>query len=244
MATTIRDAASGKLVVSSTAHNERSSLSATDRVVRVKRPIALQPDENAFIEKTLHYISGVPGADTKKLVLTTNTKYPTRYVMLIRGMPTVTLEDLQNIRDMNERIRNITICMVDETIRVDVWRHAPPRRRVSKRKREKEVVAAECDLSSVDKRDKKCLQMLLFRLNALDDVECQFGVRVDTSHPEHYNIDLRIIDELKLHPLENIMHECRSFCMGFDFDFPRNVIRAKCLRLAAPLKRRVLRISS
>lgn len=213
-------------------------------MVRVKRPIALQPDENAFIEKTLHYISGIQGADTKKLVLSTNTKYPTRYVMLIRGMPALTLEDLQNIRDMNERIRDITICMADETIRIDVWRQVPPKKRVPKRKRDKDVVAAECDLSSVDKRDKKCLRMLLYRLNALEDIECQFSVRVDTSHPEHYQIDLCILDELKLCPLERIMHECRSFCLGFDFDFPRNVIRAKCLRLAAPLKRRVLRIRS
>jgi hypothetical protein len=245
MATTFRDVASGKLVVSAASPHQPTEVSATDRVVRVKRPIALQTEENSFIEKTLHYISSIRGADANKLVLSTNTKYPTRYVVLIRGMPLMSLEDLQNIRDMNQRIRSITLNMSEETIQVDVWRteHAPKAAR-KKRRRGKNVVSTSYDLTSVDTRDKKCLGMFLYRLNCLEDIECQFDVSIDTSSPELYTLDLGILDTLALAPLERIMHESRAFCVGFDFDFPRHVVRAKCLRLAAPLKRRVLRLKA
>lgn len=244
MATTFRDAATGKLVVSATTFDKSAEVPSTDRVVRVKRPIALQPEENAFIEKTLHYISSIRGAVANKLILSTNTKYPTRYVVLIRGMPPMTLEDLQNIRDMNEKIRSIKLDMSEETIQVDVWRGEPPKSKRKKRRRDKDVVAATYDLSSVDKRDKKCLTMFLYRLNALDDIECQFEVFIDTSNPEWYSVDLRILDNIRLAPLERLMHECRAFCVGFDFDFPRHIIKAKCLRMAAPLKRRLLKLKT
>lgn len=155
----------------------------------------------------------------------------------------MSLQDLQNIRDMNQKIRSIVLDMSTETIQVDVWRAEHTSRvKKKKRRRSKDVVSSVYDLTSVDARDKKCISMLLYRLNSLDDIECQFEVSIDTSNPEMYHIDLRILDTLHLAPLESIMHECRTFCVGFDFDFPRHAVRVKCLRLAAPLKRRILRL--
>jgi len=216
-----------------------------DRVVRVKRPVALQPAEQAFIEKTLHYISGIQGAVKNKLTLSTNTKYPTRYIVLIRGLPSMTMNDLDEIKNMNDHIRSIVLYMTDEQLRIDVWRTGKRPTANAKRKRkrtESRPVIASYDLSSVDARDRKCLHRLLYRLNALDDIECRFDMRVDTSQPEFYQLNLTIHDALRFVSLEAVLHDCRSFCSNFEFDFPQKLVRAKCLRLATPLKRKVLRL--
>tara|TARA_B110000008_G_C16975908_1_gene565854 strand:+ start:3712 stop:4356 length:645 start_codon:yes stop_codon:yes gene_type:complete len=210
-------------------------------MVRVKNPIALRPDENAFIEKTLHYISGIHGVDTSKLSLSTNTKFPTRYIVLIRGLPAMSMEDFDHVFIMNDSIRSIAIDMANETIQIDVWRAGHGARRKSlKRKLGKDTITSLYDLSSVDKRDRNCLSRMLLKLNGIDEIECQFDVQIDTSQPEHYRLNMSILDPIKILSLKNVLHECRSFCKTFEFDFPHNIIRAKCLRLAAPLTRRRL----
>ena len=204
--------------------------------------MALQESEKSFIEKTLHYISEIRGAMKTNLVLSTNTKYPTRYIMLIRGLPMMTIQDFESILDMNDNIRSIKICMSDESFTIDVWRQG--KKTCQKRKRVSDVqhINAEYDLTSVDKHDRKCLKMFLLRLNSMDDIECQFDMRIDTSTPEYYILDIYILDTVRLDALKNVLYECRSFCNGFEFDFPRQRLRARCLRLAAPLKRRTLKL--
>lgn len=215
-------------------------------MVRVKKPIALQTSENAFIEKTLHYISSIRGCVKSGLVLSTNTKYPRRYIIVIRGMPAMSIEDFQNIRDTNDSIRDIYISTAEECIRIDVWRVGQKQQRSMKRRRPKNTVVMSCDLSSVDKRDHKCLRQLILRLNAMHEIECQFEVRVDTSQPDYYHLEASILDKISLAALERIMHECRAFCHDIEFDFPHKVLRIKCLKLAAPLRqtRKVLRIKN
>jgi len=233
---------SRQLVLPPVTSSKSRALSVPDRIVRVKKPVALQETETAFIEKTLHYISEIRGAVKTDLVLSTNTKYPTRYIMMIRGLPLMSLQDFQNIRDMNDHIRGIVVCMADESVKIDVWRQGKSTNNKKKRPRDKETINAEYDLSSVDKRDRKCLSNLLLRLNKLEAIECQFDMRIDTSTPEYYILDLHIMDTVALSPLESVLYECRSFCNGFDFDFPHRRLRARCLRLAAPLKRRTLKL--
>lgn len=226
---------SRELLLSSTASAPRREISTT--IVRVKRPVALQVEENAFVEKTLHYISSISGCVKSGLVLSTNTKFPTRYILAIRGMPLMQLDDFKNIRDTNDHIRDILISTAEELIRIDVWRTGKVRQH-KKRPRPKEAVVTTCDLSSVDQRDRKCLRQLLLRLNAMPEIECQFEVSIDTSLPEYYQLELNILDRVSLASLEGIQHECRSFCHNIEFDFPHKAVRIKCLRLAAPLRRR------
>lgn len=214
-------------------------------MVRVTKPVALETSENAFIEKTLHYISSIRGCDKSGLVLSTNTRFPRRYIIAIRGMPLMSVEDFKNIRDTNDNIRDIFISTAEESIRIDVWRTGKQPKRSKKRRRAKDSVVTTCDLSSVDKRDRKCLRQLLLRLNAMPEIECQFEVRVDTSQPEYYKLELCILDRVSLESLENILHECRAFCHDIEFDFPHKIMRVKCLKLAAPLRpRKIIRLKN
>lgn len=207
--------------------------------------MALQPDEQSFVEKTLLYISGIRGAAKTELELSTNTRYPTRYVLVVRGVPVMTLEDVRNICDMNTRIRSVSVNMTDETLCIDVWRagRQPAAGKKRKRSRTEQFRALHTwDLGSVDKADRRCLDMFLQRVNTMPNIECQFDVNVDTSRPDRYFLDMHILDTVFVHDLERVMYECRSVCTGIQFDFPRRVIRANCMRIAAPitLKRRKL----
>lgn len=216
-------------------------------MVRVRKPVALQTDENAFIEKTLLYISSIRGNTKTDLEISTNTRYPTRYVLIVRGVPVLTIDDIHSICDMNERIRSVRVNMTDETLCIDVWRDGkvPPMSKKRKRGTVQETTTlSNWDLNSVDKSDRRCLDMFLRRINAMPNIECQFDVRVDTSIPNTYSLEMYILDSVYIHDLEQVIHSCRSFCSGIEFDFPKRLIRAKCLRVAAPItyKRRKLAI--
>ena len=82
---------------------------------------------------------------------------------MIRGLPLMSFEDFQNIRDMNDHIRCITVCMAEESIKIDVWRQGKVSSKKRKRARPREIQAVY-DLSSTDKRDRRCLTQLLLRL--------------------------------------------------------------------------------
>jgi hypothetical protein len=225
--------------------NKSGALPSSRNVVNIKNSVALQPSETAFVEKTLHYISSIRGVVKTSLTLRTNTKYPTRYIILISGLPKMTMKDFNNIKNMNENIRSIRMSMATASVKIDIWRHQkkPPKSK-KKRKRSRKIVRKDLryDLTYVDKHDKKCLIQLLRGMNAHEDIECQFKINIDTSVPEVYLLSVDIRDEIRLEPLIDIIRECRTFCSAFEFDFPLRIIRITCLRLAAPLQRRVLRL--
>ncbi len=163
---------------------------------------------------------------------------------MIQGLPLMSLDDFEHILLMNENIRSIRLDMATESVQIDIWRKGHSSKKRKKRKRDKGNITSSYDLSSVDRRDRKCLAQLLIRLNTLDEIECQFDLIIDTSAPEAYRLDMSIFDPITIQSLKDVLHQCRSFCTAFEIDFPHKVIRAKCLRLAAPLKRRRLRIKN
>ena len=232
----------GGLVLVSSASARSGKVSTSDRVVNVTRQVALKPEETAFVEKTLHYISSIHGAVPSSLTLSTNTKYPSRYIILIRGLPVITLSDFQRIRNMNENIRFMKVNLLDSSLRIEVWRGPAVKKKKSKKRRlvGTEACRIVCDMTQVDSRDTKCLVTLLQLLSSMDNVECQFDCKVDTSNPEYYGLDLHILDAICVKDVESILHKCRSFCSEIKFDFPQKIICAKCLRLAAPLRRKRL----
>ena len=88
----------------------------------VKGGIALDIAEMAFVEKTSNYISSINGCISTELSLRTNTKYPSRYIVLISGLPKITLHDFIQISTTNGNIREIVVNMAEGTVKIDVWR--------------------------------------------------------------------------------------------------------------------------
>jgi len=211
----------------------------------VKGGIALDVSEQAFVEKTLQYISSIEGCVETDLNLRTNTKYPSRYIILISGLPKTTLHDFIQISTTNNNIREITVNVAEGTVKIDVWRKNKNKStKKKKRKREQTLVKTELDLTNVDKRDHKCLQALVESFAKLKNVQTQFVTRVDTSDPEIYSISMHIMDSLSIRDIVNIQHQSRTYCREIIFNFPQKRIEAKCLHLSAPIRRRMLTIKN
>lgn len=246
MASPQHKSGSGRVVLVPTARTGSRQISSSDRLVSMSRPVALKPEESAFVEKTLHYISSIRGAVSTDLTLSTNTKYPSRYIIMIRGLPLIHMGDFETIYNTNDRIREMKVNLLESSLRIDVWRGNTSGRKLKKKRRLVEPSACRlvCDMSNVDNRDTKCLTQLLKLLSGMENVECQFTVQVNTSNPEYYSVDLHILDSICIKEIQNILHKCRHFCNDIGFDFPHKIVRAKCLRLAAPLRRRRLTLKS
>jgi|TARA_B110000483_G_C18001501_1_gene467474 anti-anti-sigma regulatory factor len=211
----------------------------------VKGGIALDVSEKAFVEKTLQYISSINGCIETDLNLRTNTKYPSRFIILISGLPKITLHDFIQISTTNGNIREITVNVAEGTVKIDVWRQNKNKNsKKKKRKRERSVVKTEVNLSNVDKMDKKCLQTLVEAFAKLKNVQTQFVTRVDTSDPEIYSIGMYIFDNLSIRDIVDIQHQSRTYCREIIFNFPQKQIEAKCLHLSAPIRRRRLTITN
>ena len=211
----------------------------------VKGGIALDVSEQAFVEKTLQYISSIEGCVETDLNLRTNTKYPSRYIILISGLPKITLHDFIQISTTNGNIREITVNVAEGTVKIDVWRQNKNKStKKKKRKRETSLVKSDVDLSNVDKTDHKCLKTLVESFAKQKNVQTQFVTRVDTSDPEIYSISMHIMDSLSIRDIVNIQHQSRTYCREIIFHFPRKRIEAKCLHLAAPIRRRMLTIKN
>jgi hypothetical protein len=211
----------------------------------VKGGIALDVSEQAFVEKTLQYVSSIEGCVETDLNLRTNTKYPSRYIILISGLPKITLHDFIQISTTNGNIREITVNVAEGTVKIDVWRQNKNKNtKKKKRKRESTLVKTELNLTNVDKRDHKCLQTLIQSFAKLKNVQTQFVTRVDTSDPEIYSISMHIMDSLSIRDIVDIQHKSRTYCREIIFYFPQKRIEAKCLHLSAPIRRRILKIEN
>lgn len=229
------------LLVPATEPTESTEISTTV----VKDCIALSVAETAFVEKTLQYISSIEGCIANDLRLRTNTKYPSRYIILISGLPKITLHDFIQISTTNNNIREITVNLSVGTVTIDVWRQNKKKNnKKKKRKRSSETVKTEVDLSTVDKRDQKCLETLVKSFAKLKNVETQFVTLVDSSDPEMYSISMHIFDSLSIRDVVDIQHRSRTYCREIIFNFPQKQIEAKCLHLSAPIRRRILTITN
>ena len=102
------------------------------------------------MEKTLHYISGIRGAVQTNLTLSTNTKYPSRYIVVLQGLPAIVLNDFTTIRNTNERIRHILVNMVEASIRVDVWRENAKKKNKTRKRNRPNSRRIACDLTNVE----------------------------------------------------------------------------------------------
>mgnify|MGYP006091518289 FL=1 len=238
----INDNSNGGLVISAAKPNQPFEIRPASMV---KGGIALDIAEMAFVEKTLNYISSINGCISTELSLRTNTKYPSRYIVLISGLPKITLHDFIQISTTNGNIREIVVNMAEGTVKIDVWRQGKKiKKKKQKRKRDISILQTETDLSNVDKRDLNCIRMLIQDFAKLKNVQTQFETKVETSNPEMYSISMLIMDNISIRDIVNIQHKSRTFCRTILFNFPHKQIETECLHLSAPIRRRVLTLAN
>ena len=69
-------------------------------------PTVEQADIN-FIKKVIEHIQTLPGSESDKIKVQTNTGFPSRYVLMISNLPIISFDDILTIETLAPQLRNI-----------------------------------------------------------------------------------------------------------------------------------------
>ena len=196
----------------------------------VTQPTVEQDDRN-FITKVVDFIQTLPGCDKEKLIVQTNTSFPSRYVLMLKRLPTMKDEDFQTITTLAPRLRSIVVSMKQGFIKIDMWKHGAKQR---KRKRKiHSSIKRKWNLKTIPQNDKPMLERILHGLSNLPSIPCQFHVSIKSEPPDYYMVDIISNDIINLEELKEFKVTFRAFVKTIEFNFPQNSIRLKIERTTA-----------
>jgi hypothetical protein len=193
------------------------------------QPTVEQEDRN-FIAKVIEHIRTLPG-DTEKLKVQTNTKFPSRYVLMLTNLPAMKYEDFITIQTLAPRLRNISVSLKDKYIKIDMWKNGAAQKK-TKRKFHA-ATTRKWNLKTIPKTDKNMLERILDGLTSMPSLPCQFHVDVESKPPNYYYLNVITNDIMAMKELIDFKHTHRAFVKEIDFLFPSNTIRFEIEKASA-----------
>ena len=196
----------------------------------VTQPTVEQEDRN-FIAKVVEFIQTLPACDKERLVVQTNTSFPSRYVLVLKKLPTLKDDDFQTIVTLAPRLRNMEVSMKQGYIKIDMWKYG-----AKQRKRKRKIIAPikrKWNLKTIPETDTPMLKRILSGLANLPSMPCQFHVNVKPEPPDYYFIDVISNDIINLEELKDFKVKFRAFVKTIEFNFPQNSIRLTVERATA-----------
>lgn len=207
-------------------------------------PTVEQADIN-FIKKTIEHIQTLPGAQTDKLKIQTNTGFPSRYVLMISNLPIVNLNDILTIETLAPQMRSMKASLNKNYIKIDMWKKNAL---IRKQKRKyNEPVKRKWNFKTINKEDIEMLTRILDNLSNISSLPCQFHTAVKPDPPNYYNIDITTNDTVDLKEIIEFKNKHRAFIKDIKFDFPKSIISLKIEKASANTdlitnKRRILTV--
>tara|TARA_B100000214_G_scaffold318312_1_gene252587 strand:- start:369 stop:1025 length:657 start_codon:yes stop_codon:yes gene_type:complete len=191
----------------------------------------VEQEDRTFISKVVEFIQTLPGCDKERLIVQTNTSFPSRYVLVIRKLPMLKDDDFQTIVTLAPRLRDMVVSMKLGFIKIDMWKYGAKQRK-KKRKNVSRVKKA-FNLKTIPESDKPMLTRILNGLANLPSLPCQFHVSVKSEPPDYYHVDIISNDIISLEELKDFKVKFRAFVKTIEFNFPQNSIRLKIERATA-----------
>lgn len=201
----------------------------------VSQPTVEEVDRN-FIRKTIEYVQTLPGANKDRIKVQTNTTFPSRYVLMLCNLPAISIADFDSIKTLAPHLRDISISLKDDWLKIDVWKQgARPTdsNQRKKRKYEDGISTREWNLATIGSQDQKMLTRILDDISNLPTFPCQFHVDVKNEPPDHYFIDIISNDIIQLSQLEEFKNTFRAFVKNIVFNFSSNSLRLEIERASA-----------
>ncbi len=206
----------------------------------VSQPTVEELDRN-FIRKTLQYIQTLPGAQKDKLLVQTNTKLPSRYILMISNLPVMAMHDFNTITTLAPRLRAMTISLKDNWLKIDMWKQGA-QTRVLKRKIT-QPSNRTWNLKSITSTDRLMLVTLLDGISNLPSFPCQFHVDITNVPPDNYTIDIISNDVIDISDLVTFKQLSRAFLKDIQFNFSGNSMKMDIEKASATTnisKRRIV----
>jgi len=192
----------------------------------------LNDQDSRFVEEVIKVISSLDGASSMKLKI--HSKFPTRFTMILCHPPKMTLDDINQILLMNDRIININADLPTGELKIQSFKH----RDDSKNKRKRAVayddvdLPGDYDLSMVDKRDRKHIEGILKNVLGMTTMEFTSEIKASASY---YGLEISDIECLNVEYIASVVQKYRAFVTNSVFDFPQQKLSLKIRRNDTPI---------
>ena len=207
------------------------SNSISEVPVKIINEPTVEAEDRTFIRKTIEFIQTLPGANKDKMVVQTNTSFPSRYVLMVSNLPEMNLSDFDSIKTLAPRLRSIKLSLKDNWIKVDMWKHGATTRK-AKRKVTSNA-SRPWNLKTIGKQDHEMLKRILNGFSNLPSLPCQFHLDVVSEPPNYYYLHITSNDTINIQEISDFNHEYRAFVKNIQFNYPNGTIKLKIERASA-----------
>lgn len=208
--------------------------SSSDVMLQVsfKKHKGLHDNDSRFVEEVIKVVSSLDGSSSMKLKLFT--KFPSRFTIILCDPPRMTLNDMNQIFMMNEKIIQIKTDLQAGELRIESFKHNEETKR--KRKRldgyDEMDVPAEYDFSMVDAKDRKHIEGILSSMIGITTIEFSSEIK---SAASYYDMEIRDIEDLNVENITEIVQKYRAFITDTIFDYPAKQLQFKIRRNDTPI---------
>lgn len=208
--------------------------SSSDVMVEVsfKKHKGLHDNDSRFVEEVIKVVSSLDGASSMKLKLFT--KFPSRYTIILCEPPKMSLNDMNQIFMMNEKIIQIKVDLQASELRIEAFKHNEEMKKKRKRYDEYDEmdIPSEYDFSMVDSKDRKHIEGILSSIIGITSIEFNSEIK---SFASYYDMDITDIEDLNVECINDIVQKYRAFITETAFDYPAKQLQFKIRRNDTPI---------
>lgn len=182
-----------------------------------KKPTLSSSDKN-FIERAIHHFAGVEGAVRSDIRIRTNTRQSDRTVCMFHGLPAVTIQDIDQLDVLSDRVQNISVDLPEQYIRVELAKKSGNARKKRRRGRAN-AEHTEWKLDNVSADDQRHVKRVLDAFEDFDELECQLSVEI--KHKDGvYELHITPYEPIRFSSLQKLSINHRSLVQQVVLDLP------------------------
>ena len=191
----------------------------------VKKTPSLSAADKTFIDRVVRHFASVEGAIRDQIRIRTTTRHAGRTMCNIYGLPSVSIEDVNQLDMLSDRVQNVSINLPEQYIRVELSKQDGNARKKRRRGRSS-VEHTEWKLDAVSPEHRRSIIRILDALEDFDELECQLTVEIELN--DGYDIQITPCETIKLTSLQKLGRDYRTLITSIQFDIPakRLVIHA------------------
>jgi len=219
----------GDIHTNSQVHGNTGDASTNYKLPNLKAIVtSMDPEDSNFIQNVAKYVATLDRNNEKNMKILSNTRLPTRFLFTLANIPAISISELYKIECMNNNIRHIHIDVVNGSIKVDVWKKKCAVK--GKRKRcdsplfSVETPCSEWNLDGLREEDRKACKSILDGVMDMDEIICQFQIKIEEDPPMHYILKLFLKDTIDYSKFKSLKMDFRAFIDSIEFNFHEKTV--------------------
>jgi len=198
--------------------------------VSLKKHKGLHDSDSRFVEEVIKVVSSLDGSSSMKLKLFT--KFPTRFTIILCDPPSMSLDDMNQILLMNDKIIHIKVNLQESQLRIEAYKHSETGKKKRKRPVEDMEIPSGYNVSMVNKKDRKHMEGILRSLLGMTTMEFTSEIHATAGY---YNLELRDIETMDIEYIVEVSQKYRAFITHIVFDYPQKKMLLKIRRNDTPI---------